>query len=136
MWHSGGVVGTISTRKQPSQTGAVRDIGSVRIGAVLQTGISHVSSVSGVEGIALLRRGENPSEVLKSLKEAVEELNTSGLPRGLKIRAIYDRSELVQKNGSGMPRACSSPQRFQYVVGRLVQVVDAKERSRSKSLRE
>jgi cobalt-zinc-cadmium resistance protein CzcA len=75
----------------------VRDIGAVRIGAALQTGAFALNDQSGgVEGIALLRRGENPSEVLKALKEAVEELNTSGLPRGVKIRAIYDRTELVQ----------------------------------------
>ena len=75
----------------------VRDVGAVRIGAALQTGIFALNDQSGgVEGIALLRRGENPSEVLKALKEAVDELNTSGLPRGVRIRAIYDRTELVQ----------------------------------------
>ena len=75
----------------------VRDVGSVRIGAALQTGIFALNDQpGGVEGIALLRRGENPSEVLKSLKGAVDELNTSGLPRGVHIRAIYDRTELVQ----------------------------------------
>ena len=75
----------------------VRDVGTVRIGAALQTGMFALNDQpGGVEGIALLRRGENPSEVLKALKEAVEELNTSGLPRGVQIRAIYDRTELVQ----------------------------------------
>ena len=75
----------------------VRDVGAVRIGAALQTGIFALNDQpGGVEGIALLRRGENPSEVLKALKEAVDELNTSGLPRGVRIRAIYDRTELVQ----------------------------------------
>jgi cobalt-zinc-cadmium resistance protein CzcA len=75
----------------------VRDVGAVRIGGALQTGIFALNDQpGGVEGIALLRRGENPSEVLRELKTAVEELNTSGLPRGVKIRAIYDRTELVQ----------------------------------------
>src|SRR6185436_12134252 len=75
----------------------VRDVGAVRIGAALQTGMFALNDQpGGVEGIALLRRGENPSEVLRALKTAVEELNTSGLPRGVRIRAIYDRTELVQ----------------------------------------
>ena len=75
----------------------VRDVGTVRIGAALQTGMFALNDQpGGVEGIVLLRRGENPSEVLKGLKTAVEELNTSGLPRGVQIRAIYDRTELVQ----------------------------------------
>src|SRR5215468_162803 len=44
----------------------VRDVGTVRIGAALQTGIFALNNEpGGVEGIALLRRGENPSEVLK-----------------------------------------------------------------------
>src|SRR4030095_11421365 len=74
----------------------VRDVGAVRIGAALQTGMFALNDQSGgVEGIVLLRRGENPSEVLRALKAAVEELNTSGLPRGVQIRAIYDRTELV-----------------------------------------
>ncbi len=74
----------------------VRDVGTVRIGAALPTGIFALNEKQGgVEGIALLRRGENPSEVLKELKQAVDELNTSGLPHGVRIRPIYDRTELV-----------------------------------------
>jgi cobalt-zinc-cadmium resistance protein CzcA len=75
----------------------VRDVAAVHIGGAPPTGIFAVNDhQGGVEGIALLRRGENPSEVLKGLKEAVEELNTSVLPHGVQIRAIYDRTELVQ----------------------------------------
>ena len=74
----------------------VRDVGTVRMGAALPTGIFALNGEQGgVEGIALLRRGENPSEVLKELKQAVDELNTSGLPHGVRLRAIYDRTELV-----------------------------------------
>jgi cobalt-zinc-cadmium resistance protein CzcA len=42
-----------------------------------------------------MRRGENPSEVLTGIKEAVEELNTSRLPPGVRIAPIYDRTDLV-----------------------------------------
>src|SRR5215467_1851615 len=74
----------------------VHQVGTVRIGGALQTGIFSVNEeVGGVEGIAVLRRGENPSEVLKSLKEGVDELNTLKLPHGVKICPIYDRTELV-----------------------------------------
>jgi cobalt-zinc-cadmium resistance protein CzcA len=74
----------------------VRDVGTVRIGAALPTGIFALNGEpGGVEGIALLRRGENPSEVLTELKLAVDDLNTSGLPHGVRIRPIYDRTELV-----------------------------------------
>jgi cobalt-zinc-cadmium resistance protein CzcA len=78
----------------------VRDIGRVKIGAAPPTGIFSVNDnsgqqVNGVEGIVLMRRWENPSEVLKSVKEALDDLNTSRLPAGVKIVAIYDRTDLV-----------------------------------------
>ena len=49
----------------------------------------------GVEGIVLMRRGENPSEVLTGVKEAVDDINRNLLPKGLKMVAIYDRTDLV-----------------------------------------
>jgi cobalt-zinc-cadmium resistance protein CzcA len=74
----------------------VRDIGHVSIGAAPQTGIFSVNDTNGgVEGIVLMRRGENPSEVLNGIKEAVEELNTTRLPKGVTIAPIYDRTDLV-----------------------------------------
>src|SRR5262245_17293233 len=75
----------------------MRDIGRVKIGASPPTGIFGIDSQSGgVEGIVLMRRGENPSEVLEGIKAAVEDLNTNRLPRGIRIEPIYDRTELVQ----------------------------------------
>ena len=48
-----------------------------------------------VEGIVLLRKGENPSDVIKELKQKVEELNTSILPEGVKIVTFYNRENLI-----------------------------------------
>lgn len=74
----------------------VRDVGTVNIGAALQTGLFGINKKSGgVEGIVLMRRGENPSEVLDGLSEAINELNTVKLPKGVRIVPIYDRRELV-----------------------------------------
>src|SRR2546422_5825960 len=74
----------------------IRDLGRVKIGAAAQTGIFGINDQSdGVEGIVLMRRGENPSDVLKGIHEAVEELNSSRLPAGVRIGPIYDRNELV-----------------------------------------
>lgn len=50
---------------------------------------------SGVEGIILLRRYENPSEVLKLLKEKMADLQQTGLPEGVRLRPLYDRSFLI-----------------------------------------
>jgi cobalt-zinc-cadmium resistance protein CzcA len=74
----------------------MRDIGRVKIGPALQTGIFGLDSTSGgVEGIVLMRRGENPSEVLRGIRRAVEDLNSSRLPAGVRLVPIYDRTELV-----------------------------------------
>ncbi len=75
----------------------VRDVARVRIGAAQPTGIFGVNGKSGgVEGIVLMRRGENPTEVLAGIKAAAEDLNANRLPKGMRIVPIYDRSDLVR----------------------------------------
>jgi heavy metal efflux system protein len=49
----------------------------------------------GVAGIVLLRRGENTSQVLNRVHAAVDELNETGLPEGVRIVPYYDRTQLV-----------------------------------------
>ncbi|HMO36262.1 MAG TPA: efflux RND transporter permease subunit, partial [Gemmatales bacterium] len=49
----------------------------------------------GVEGIVLLRKGENPSRVLAEVNAAVEELNRDELPPGVRVAPFYDRQHLV-----------------------------------------
>jgi heavy metal efflux system protein len=48
-----------------------------------------------VEGIVLLRKGENPSEVLSALNKTIDDLNSRILPDGVKIKVFYDRTTLV-----------------------------------------
>jgi cobalt-zinc-cadmium resistance protein CzcA len=48
-----------------------------------------------VTGIVLMRKGENPSDVLTRLKERIELLNRSILPKGVKIVPYYDRTWLI-----------------------------------------
>jgi len=77
----------------------VRDIARVRVGTLPQTGVFAIDDQplgpGGVEGIVLMRRGENPSEVLPRVRAAVDELNATRLPRGVRLVAIHDRSHLV-----------------------------------------
>src|SRR2546428_12222706 len=69
----------------------VRDVGRVQIGAAPRTGIFAVDDrADHVEGIVLMRRGENPSEVLRGIHDAVDELNASGLPAGVRIDRLRD----------------------------------------------
>ncbi len=75
----------------------VKDVASVVIGPMVrrgQVGKDHQDEV--VEGIILLRRGENPSQVLKSLKERLPDI-ISRLPAGVKLNPLYDRDQLMRQ---------------------------------------
>ncbi|MFC0182362.1 efflux RND transporter permease subunit [Pseudarcicella hirudinis] len=80
----------------------VRDVASVEVSPPPPSGImgysvpsEGVESGSGTEGIILLRRGENPSEVLELLKTKIEDLQAQELPKDVKLRVLYDRSFLI-----------------------------------------
>ncbi|MEZ0005424.1 cobalt-zinc-cadmium resistance protein CzcA [Flavobacterium sp. 28YEA47A] len=80
----------------------VRDVASVEIAPPPPSGVlgytvagGNVDVNNGVEGIILLRRYENPSEVLTELKQRIADLQQSELPEGVKIRTLYDRSFLI-----------------------------------------
>ncbi len=75
----------------------VRDLGSVRVAGAIPTGVFGLNGKPGdVEGVVLMRRGENPSEVLKGIRAAVDDLNSKRLPKGVHIEPIYDRTDLVE----------------------------------------
>ncbi len=48
-----------------------------------------------VEGIVVMRKGENPKEVLTRVKEKIEELNNEVLPKDVKMVTFYDRDRLM-----------------------------------------
>jgi len=48
-----------------------------------------------VEGIVMLRRGENPSVVLDRLHARIRQLEAEVLPKDVRIVPFYDRTELV-----------------------------------------
>ncbi len=74
----------------------VKDLGRVVVGAAPRTGIFGLNEhTGGIEGIVLMRRGENPSQVLRLVHEALRDLEQNRLPAGVRIRTIYDRTELV-----------------------------------------
>ncbi len=50
-----------------------------------------------VNAVVLMRKGENPSEVLIAIKNTIAELNASKLPVGVQIKPYYDRSWLIGK---------------------------------------
>jgi len=74
----------------------VEDVARVVIGNAPQTGIFGLDDTTGgVQGIVLMRRGENPSAVLADIRDAIEEISRLHLPAGVELYTIHDRSELV-----------------------------------------
>ena len=79
----------------------IRDVGDVTIGHAPRLGQfgfqTHTSNQDdAVEGIILMRRDEQTQEVLKAVKKKTDDLNNSVMPKDVKIRPFYDRSELVK----------------------------------------
>ncbi|MES2188631.1 MAG: CusA/CzcA family heavy metal efflux RND transporter [Pseudomonadota bacterium] len=76
----------------------IRDIAEVKIGAVPRLGIVGQDGDDDiVTGIVIMRKGENPSVVLKGVKDKIAELNAKGLPKGVQILPYYDRTWLMGK---------------------------------------
>jgi cobalt-zinc-cadmium resistance protein CzcA len=59
-----------------------------------QVGLDHNDDV--VEGIVVMRKGENPSEVLARLKAKIQEINSTLLPSDVKMVVFYDRDNLMR----------------------------------------
>jgi heavy metal efflux system protein len=74
----------------------VKDIADVSIGNVTVEGITGQDDADDVvTGIVVMRKGENPSNVLSALKAKIELLNGSILPKGVTIESYYDRTWLI-----------------------------------------
>lgn len=95
--------------------GTLEEIGQVRVGMhegvpVLLKNVAQVNegwlprqgvvtrgdNEDVVEGIVLMRRGQNPSVVLEGLREKIAHINETALPKGVKMNAFYDRTTLVE----------------------------------------
>jgi len=74
----------------------VKDVGEVTIGHAPRLGeFGFQNNDDAVEGVILMRRGEQAQEVLKGVEQQTEKLNNLVLPKDVKIRPFYDRSDLV-----------------------------------------
>jgi cobalt-zinc-cadmium resistance protein CzcA len=81
----------------------IKDVAEVRVGHPPFNGIfGYFNADSGesiphaVEGIVLMLRGQNPSNVLNKLKHQIETLNQQLKPAGAELVPMMDRSELTQ----------------------------------------
>jgi cobalt-zinc-cadmium resistance protein CzcA len=74
----------------------VRDIATLGIGHAIRLGVlgrDHDDDL--VQGIVLMRTGENPGKVIEGVKAKVAEVRNRLLPPGVEIRPYYSRDRLV-----------------------------------------
>ncbi|MGB6192215.1 MAG: CusA/CzcA family heavy metal efflux RND transporter [Terracidiphilus sp.] len=75
----------------------IGDIGQVEIGHAPRLGeFGFNKTDDAVEGVIMIRRGEQTQDVLRGVEAKTKELNEHILPPDVKVRAYYDRSDLVQ----------------------------------------
>ena len=74
----------------------VKNIADVKESALPRVGqVGLDKNDDAVEGIVVMRKGENPKEVLGRVKAKIDELNTRILPSDVKMVTFYDRDNLM-----------------------------------------
>ena len=90
-------IGSIIVGSQSGVPVRIRDVGQVEIGHAPRLGeFGFMNNDDAVEGVILMRKGEETQNVLKSVEAKTAELNQQVLPPDVKIHPFYDRSDLVQ----------------------------------------
>ena len=75
----------------------IRDVGEVTMGPEMRRGVADLNGEGEVvSGIVVMRSGENALEVTDRVKAKLKEIEP-GLPTGVKIVPVYDRSVLVNR---------------------------------------
>ncbi len=75
----------------------LRDVARVELGPDERRGITELNGEGEVvAGIVVARYGQNALEVIANIKEKIREVS-AGLPEGVSIETVYDRSELINR---------------------------------------
>jgi len=73
----------------------LRNIATIKIGPELRRGLADYNGTGEVVGgIIVMRYGENALQVIQNVKTKLEQLK-AGLPQGVTIKPVYDRSALI-----------------------------------------
>ncbi len=75
----------------------IRDVARVELAPDERRGIAELNGEGEVvSGIAVARYGQNALDVIGNLKSKIKEIS-SGLPEGVSLQAVYDRSDLIHR---------------------------------------
>jgi Cu(I)/Ag(I) efflux system membrane protein CusA/SilA len=76
----------------------VKDVGQVELGPDIRRGIADWNGTGdAVSGIVIMRQRENALAVIERVKAKLKEIQP-GLPSGVKVVPVYDRSELILRS--------------------------------------
>ncbi|MCL4721606.1 MAG: CusA/CzcA family heavy metal efflux RND transporter, partial [Gammaproteobacteria bacterium] len=82
----------------------LRDVATLRFGPEPRRGITDLNGEGeAVGGIVVMRHGGNAKAVIDAVKARLETLR-SGLPEGVEIVTVYDRSALIQRAVGNLSR--------------------------------
>ncbi|QEG35810.1 efflux RND transporter permease subunit [Bythopirellula goksoeyrii] len=81
----------------------VRDIAQVQTGPAFRRGALDFNGEEVVGGVVVMRFGENPREVIERVKEKIASLEPE--LDGIKIKAVYDRTMLIQETVATLSNA-------------------------------
>jgi cobalt-zinc-cadmium resistance protein CzcA len=99
-------IGAIAVDSRNGTPIRISDIGTVtignavrlgRVGMLLKTPNGTSDDDDAVQGIVIMRRGENPDAVLEGIHKTVLEINAHYLPAGIMLVPHYDRTELIRR---------------------------------------
>ncbi|MCF3110295.1 CusA/CzcA family heavy metal efflux RND transporter [Niabella sp. CC-SYL272] len=89
-------IGNVTIQTDNGNPILVKNIAEVRESSLPRVGQAGLDSASDVvQGIVVMRKGENPREVLDGVKAKINELNTKTLPKDVKLVTFYDRDHLM-----------------------------------------
>jgi Cu(I)/Ag(I) efflux system membrane protein CusA/SilA len=75
----------------------MRDVARIEIGPDERRGLSELDGEGeAVGGIALQRFGQNALDVIDNVKARIKDI-AGGLPDGVRVETVYDRSELIHR---------------------------------------
>ncbi|SMP17882.1 efflux RND transporter permease subunit [Chryseobacterium profundimaris] len=89
-------IGNITIQNDSGNPVLVKNVAEVHEGSlprVGQAGLNHQEDT--VEGIVVMRKGENARDVLSGVKAKIKELNEKILPKDVKMVTFYDRDNLM-----------------------------------------
>lgn len=81
----------------------VKDLARVTQGTAFRRGGLDLNGGEAVGGIVIMRLGENPEQVIQGVKDKIASLEPS--LDGVKIQAIYDRTDLIEETTSTLSKA-------------------------------